>query len=78
MEETGPDQSLVSHHLRTLREAGLETTRRDGRWIYYGTSQPAIASTRLVLYELEPLKGKTSPDIEVSGHSYGYYSASVA
>lgn len=58
MDATGLGQSLVSHHLRSLREAGLVTTRRDGRWIHYGTSQSAIASTRLVLHELEPLKGE--------------------
>jgi ArsR family transcriptional regulator len=49
-------QSLVSHHLRTLRGAGLVTTRRDGRWIHYGINPSAVASTKLVLYELEPLK----------------------
>ena len=32
---TGLGQSLVSHHLRTLRDAGLVVTRRDGRWIFY-------------------------------------------
>jgi len=28
-------QSLLSHHLRVLREAGLVRDRRDGRWIHY-------------------------------------------
>jgi DNA-binding transcriptional ArsR family regulator len=54
MNATGLGQSLVSHHLRSLRQAGLVTTRRDGRWIHYGASQPAIASVRVVLSELEP------------------------
>ncbi|MEO8562340.1 MAG: metalloregulator ArsR/SmtB family transcription factor [bacterium] len=45
-------QSLMSHHLRTLREAGLVTDRREGRWIYYGISASALASVKLVLYEL--------------------------
>ncbi|MDB4882797.1 MAG: arsR [Gemmatimonadetes bacterium] len=58
MEATALGQSLVSHHLRTLRGAGLVTTRRDGRWIFYGTNQPALASAKLVLYELEPLKSE--------------------
>ena len=61
MEATGLGQSLVSHHLRSLREAGLVTTRRDGRWIHYGTSQSAIASVKLVLYELEPFRGDRRP-----------------
>lgn len=56
MEATGLGQSLVSHHLRTLRGAGLVTTRRDGRWVHYGIQLPALASTKLVLYELEPLR----------------------
>ena len=45
-------QSLVSHHLRTLRDAGLVTTRRQGRWIFYSISKPAFASAKLTLYEL--------------------------
>jgi ArsR family transcriptional regulator, arsenate/arsenite/antimonite-responsive transcriptional repressor len=28
-------QSLLSHHLRVLKDAGLVTDRRDGRWAYY-------------------------------------------
>ena len=48
-------QSLVSHHLRALRESGLVTVRRDGRRIHYAISEPALAAVRLVVYELEPL-----------------------
>jgi DNA-binding transcriptional ArsR family regulator len=35
-----------SHHLRTLSEAGLVTSRRDnidGRWIYYSVDRQAVA-----------------------------------
>ncbi|MEO8619553.1 MAG: metalloregulator ArsR/SmtB family transcription factor [bacterium] len=53
MDATELGQSLVSHHLRVLRQAGLVITRRDGRWIYYRTAQPAVASVRLTLHELE-------------------------
>jgi DNA-binding transcriptional ArsR family regulator len=59
MEATALGQSLVSHHLRTLRGAGLVTTRREGRWIFYATNQPALASAKLKLYELEPLKAES-------------------
>jgi DNA-binding transcriptional ArsR family regulator len=43
----------MSHHLRTLREAGLVADRREGRWIYYGLSEAALASVKLVLYGLQ-------------------------
>jgi len=56
MSVTGLGQSLVSHHLRSLREAGLVATRRDGRWIYYAINPPAVADVRLFLYGLEPLR----------------------
>src|SRR6476660_9376173 len=58
MDDTGLGQSLVSHHLRTLRQAGLVVTRRDGRWIFYALNQPALAATKLVLYELEPMRSE--------------------
>ena len=49
-------QSLMSHHLRILREAGLVADRRDGRWVYYGIVESALAALKLGLYELEPLR----------------------
>jgi ArsR family transcriptional regulator len=51
-------QSLMSHHLRILREAGLVTDRRDGRWIHYSIAESALAACRLALYEMEPLRGR--------------------
>lgn len=51
-------QSLMSHHLRILREAGLVIDRRDGRWIHYAIAEPALAACRLALYEMEPLRGR--------------------
>ena len=51
-------QSLMSHHLRILREAGLVLGHRDGRWIHYSLAEPALAACRLALYEMEPLRGR--------------------
>jgi len=51
-------QSLMSHHLRILREAGLVIDRRDGRWIHYAIAESALAACRLTLYEMEPLRGR--------------------
>jgi ArsR family transcriptional regulator, arsenate/arsenite/antimonite-responsive transcriptional repressor len=50
-------QSLMSHHLRILREAGLVADRRRGRWVYYAIVESALAAVKLTLYELEPLRG---------------------
>lgn len=35
VEELGLPQSLVSHHLAALRDAGLVEGRRDGSWMVY-------------------------------------------
>ena len=53
MDATGLGQSLVSHHLRTLRQAGLVSTRRDGRWVHYGIVDAAVASVAQVVRDLE-------------------------
>lgn len=55
MVDTGLGQSLVSHHLRTLRTAGLVHDRRDGRWIFYSLAEPALAAVRETIVELERL-----------------------
>jgi ArsR family transcriptional regulator len=36
-------QSLVSFHLRALREAGLVSDRRVGRWIHYAIHPTGLA-----------------------------------
>jgi ArsR family transcriptional regulator, arsenate/arsenite/antimonite-responsive transcriptional repressor len=39
--------SLISHHLRVLREAGLVDMERDAldaRWIYYSVNEEALAN----------------------------------
>jgi len=38
--ETG--QSRLSFHLKTLKDAGLVTDRREGRWIYYALNTAAL------------------------------------
>jgi ArsR family transcriptional regulator, arsenate/arsenite/antimonite-responsive transcriptional repressor len=35
-------QSLLSFHLKTLKEAGLVADRREGRWMYYALSPGAL------------------------------------
>lgn len=39
----GIEQTLLSHHLKTLRDAGLVSTRRDGKAIIYQLA-PGVAA----------------------------------
>lgn len=36
-------ENLVSHHLRQLREAGLVTSRREGKMVMYAIAEPGRA-----------------------------------
>jgi ArsR family transcriptional regulator len=58
MERLDVGQSLMSHHLRTLRDAGLVVARRSGRFVRYRISDAALGECRLALYGLEPLRGR--------------------
>jgi ArsR family transcriptional regulator len=39
-------QSLLSFHLRTLRDAGLVSDRKEGRWVHYGLNEEALKEAR--------------------------------
>lgn len=45
-------QSLLSHHLRVLREAGLVRDRRDGKWVYYSISPEGLEQVESFLSAL--------------------------
>lgn len=57
--EMDAGQSLLSHHLKVLREAGLVTDRRAGRWSYYSLVPEALA-------ELEAFVGGLRRDAEAA------------
>jgi ArsR family transcriptional regulator len=48
--ETG--QSLLSFHLKTLKEAGLVRDRREGRWVYYSINREVLDDLERVLASL--------------------------
>ena len=47
-------QSLLSFHLKTLKEAGILTDRREGRWVYYSLSPEAIEELERFIGSLKP------------------------
>jgi ArsR family transcriptional regulator len=46
-------QSLLSFHLRVLREAGLVSDRRSGRWAFYSLKPEALAPVSAHLTDLQ-------------------------
>jgi ArsR family transcriptional regulator len=50
--ETG--QSRLSYHLKVLKDAGLVTDRREGRWSYYTLARDAFLETEELLTALRP------------------------
>ncbi|WBB78654.1 metalloregulator ArsR/SmtB family transcription factor [Micromonospora sp. WMMD882] len=55
---TGP---TISHHLRTLREAGLVDAERRGTWVYY-RARPGVLRQLAALLTVEPPAGLTRRD----------------
>ena len=49
----GAAQSRLSFHLRTLKDAGLVTSRPEGRWVYYSLNATALAEARGLLERLQ-------------------------
>lgn len=47
-------QSRLSFHLRVLKDAGLVTDRRDGRWSYYKLDREVFDEVEALLKELKP------------------------
>lgn len=40
----GVNQSKLSFHLKTLKDAGLVRARQEGRWIYYSLNLPQVVA----------------------------------
>lgn len=49
-------QSRLSFHLKTLKDAGLVTDRRDGRWIYYQLNREALDRIAAFAQSVKPGK----------------------
>ncbi len=53
----GTAQSLLSFHLKTLKEAGILRDRREGRWVYYSLNPEAINELERLIGSLKPRSG---------------------
>jgi len=52
-------QSRLSFHLKKLKDAGVVTDRRDGRWVHYSLVPEALEEMRAFLGEVKPEEGWT-------------------
>lgn len=50
-DELDAAQSRLSFHLKVLKDAGLVTDRREGRWMYYTLNQDVLAEAGVTLGE---------------------------
>jgi ArsR family transcriptional regulator, arsenate/arsenite/antimonite-responsive transcriptional repressor len=55
-DELDASQSRLSFHLKTLKDAGLVSDRREGRWVYYALNPEAFAMLDRLVTELKPVR----------------------
>lgn len=53
-EAVGAYQSRLSFHLKKLKDAGVVSDRREGRWVYYTLRPEALEVMRGFLSAMEP------------------------
>lgn len=53
-DDIGAAQSRLSFHLKKLKDAGVVSDRRDGRWVYYSLVPEALEEMRAFLGEVTP------------------------
>ena len=51
-------QSRLSYHLKVLKDAGLVSDRREGRWSYYTLQREAFMEAEALLAGLRPRTGR--------------------
>ena len=48
IKETKLSQSLISHHLKDLKDANLVSDRKEGKWVYYSLTDEGKRITNLL------------------------------
>ena len=54
------NQSTLSNHLQVLRQTGLVTIRKEGRWIYYSLTDRKTALIEALFCNIQPNGGTDS------------------
>ena len=57
----GAAQSRLSFHLRVLKDAGLVTDRREGRWSYYRVAPDVLAEVHDLAVAFQPDRAGARP-----------------
>jgi DNA-binding transcriptional ArsR family regulator len=65
MQETGLPQTLVSFHLRPLRESGILSTERRGAFIDYHVTEPGLIDLLASLGGIKLKKGDKDEEQEI-------------
>lgn len=60
MDHLDAAQSRLSFHLKVLREAGLVTDRREGRWVYYTLNADAFGVLEDYVAELRTRRTRST------------------
>src|SRR6266568_4437008 len=47
-------QSRLSFHIKVLKDAGLISDRREGRWIHYSLNRDAFSEVQALLGDMKP------------------------
>ena len=47
-------QSRLSFHMKVLKDAGLVSDRREGRWIHYSLNRDAFSEVQELLGDMKP------------------------
>ena len=63
-DELDAAQSRLSFHLRVLKDAGLISDRRDGRWSYYAIAPGALSEVHDLVVAMQPVNnGRALPQV---------------